>query len=114
MRPDLKSLVIIRDATRAMIDHAAGYDRTSFVVDRKTRSAVLCEIVLQGEAVKRLTPAFRDRHPTVPWAQIAGMRDRLVHSFDAIDFEIVWNVAQIIALGLLVELDRIIALESNP
>jgi uncharacterized protein with HEPN domain len=114
MNLDLKNLVIIRDATRALIDHGSGHDRMSFEADRKTRSAVLFEIVIQGEGVKRLSLGLRDRHPTVPWTQIAGMRDRIVHSFDAIDFDIVWGVARTIAPGLLVDLDQIIAQESNP
>ena len=79
MNLDLDTIRHIRYATRAMIDHASGHDRTSFEADRKTSSAVLFEIVVQGEGVKRLSPGFRDRHPEVPWSQIAGMRDRLVH-----------------------------------
>jgi uncharacterized protein with HEPN domain len=114
MNLDLKTLVIIREATQAMIDHASGHDRPSFEAERKSRSAVLFEIVIQGEGVKRLSLDLRNRHPAVAWAQIAGMRDRLVHSFDLIDFDIVWNVAQIIAPGLLGSLDRIIAQESTP
>jgi uncharacterized protein with HEPN domain len=114
MSPDLKTLAIIREATRAMIDHASGHDRVSFQSERKSRSAVLFEIVIQGEGVKRLSLDLRNRHPTVPWAQIAGMRDRLVHSFDAIDFDIVWDVAHILAPSLLGELDGVIAQESKP
>ena len=54
---DLKNLAIIRDATGVLIDHGSGHDRMSFEADRKTRSAVLFEIVIQGEGVKRLSPA---------------------------------------------------------
>lgn len=63
MNLDVKTLVIIRDATRALIDHGAGHTRESFEADRKTRSAILFEIVIQGEGVKRLSPNFRDRNP---------------------------------------------------
>jgi uncharacterized protein with HEPN domain len=114
MNLDLDTLGHIRDATRAMMDHISGHDRTSFEADRKTRSAVLYEIVIQGEGVKRLSSDFRDRHPTVPWSQMAGMRDRIVHSFDEIDFDLAWNVARSVAPGLLADLDRSIAQESNP
>jgi uncharacterized protein with HEPN domain len=114
MNLDLDTIGHIRDATRAMMDHISGHDRTSFEADRKTSSAVLFEIVIQGEGVKRLSPEFRDHHPEVPWSQIAGMRDRLVHSFDEIDFDIAWNVAQSVAPGLLADFDRIVAQEFNP
>jgi uncharacterized protein with HEPN domain len=111
MNPDQQTLVIIREATRALIEHAAGHTRESFDADRKSRSAVLFEIVLQGEGAKRLSGGFRDRNPEIPWSQIAGMRDRIVHSFDAISFDIVWEVVQVHAPAVLSDLDRIIATE---
>lgn len=114
MSLDLDAVAHIRVATRAMMDHISGHDRTSFEADRKTWAAVLFEIVIQGEGVKRLSFEFRDRYPTVPWSQIAGMRDRLVHSFDEINLDIAWNVAQNIAPALIVDLDRIISQEANP
>ena len=110
---DLKALVMIQEAAAAVIGHASGHDRRSFELERKSRSAVLFEIVIQGEGVKRLSLDVRKRHLSVPWAEIAGMRDRIVHSFDVIDFDIVWDVAQTIAPSLLVDLDRVIADESR-
>ena len=64
--------------------------------------------------MKRLSPEFRDRNPEVPWSQIAGMRDRLVHSFDAINFDIAWEVIRVHAPAVLADLDRIIAQEPSP
>jgi uncharacterized protein with HEPN domain len=46
-----------------------------------------------GEAVKRLSEAFRERHAILPWALMAGMRDHLIHGYDAIDLEEVWRTA---------------------
>ncbi|HKM52686.1 MAG TPA: HepT-like ribonuclease domain-containing protein [Isosphaeraceae bacterium] len=114
MSPDLKTLVILRDAARALIDHAAGHTRDSFEADRKTRSAVLFEIILMGEAIKRLSPDLLARYPEVPWSQVVRMRDRLAHSFDTIRFDIVWDVIQVHASALLGDLDRILAQEANP
>ena len=104
MNPDLRTLAIIRGATRALIDHGVGHTRDSFASDRKTRSAILFEIVLLGEGTKRLSAEFRERHPEVPWSPIARMRDRLVHSFDSIDFDIVWDVVSVQAPKLLTTL----------
>ena len=53
---------------------------------------VLHQIIILGEAAKRLSPEFRQLHPSVPWADIAGMRDRCVHGYDNVDLEIVWEV----------------------
>ena len=114
MNLDLKTLVIIREATSALIDHAAGLARVAFEADRKTRSAVLFEIIIIGEGIKRLSPALLGRHPQVRWSEVVGMRDRVAHSFDAVRFDIVWDVIQVHAPALLGDLDRIIALETNP
>jgi uncharacterized protein with HEPN domain len=104
----------MREAAWALIDHVAGQTRESFETERKTRSAVLFEIVVLGEGVKRLSLDLRSRYPAVPWGRISGMRDRLVHSFDQVDFDLVWNVTQIHVSSLLNELDQIIAQETPP
>jgi uncharacterized protein with HEPN domain len=111
---DLKNLVIIREAAIALIDHAAGLARAAFDADRKSRSAVLFEIIMIGEGIKRLSPDLLGRYPLVPWSEVVGMRDRVAHSFNAIRFDIVWDVIQVHAPALLGELDRIIAQETNP
>ena len=46
-----------------------------------------------GEAVERLSPEFRERHPDIPWVLIAGMRDNLIHEYDSVDLEEVWSTA---------------------
>ncbi len=63
----------------------AGMDRDAFLEDEKTRSAVLHELLVIGEAAKRLSEAFRSANPRLPWRQMAGMRDKLIHAYDAVD-----------------------------
>ena len=48
-----------------------------------------------GEASKRLSLAFRDANPSIPWRQMAGMRDKLIHAYDAVDVEEVWRTATV-------------------
>jgi uncharacterized protein with HEPN domain len=50
----------------------------------------LMEII--GEAATRVSPAFQNAHPDVPWAQVIGLRNRLIHGYDAIDFDILWSI----------------------
>ena len=69
-------------------------DRLSFEDfqdDVKTLYAVIRCIEVIGEAVKRLPDAFRESYPDIPWKAMAGMRDRLIHGYDIVDNEIVWN-----------------------
>jgi uncharacterized protein with HEPN domain len=53
----------------------------------KTQSAVLHQLLVIGEAVKRLSQDFRRDHPEIPFALIAGMRDKLIHEYDDVDLE---------------------------
>jgi uncharacterized protein with HEPN domain len=70
-------------------------DEAAFLTDKKTQNAVLYNITIIGEAVKKLTPDFREQHPQIPWKQIAGMRDKLVHDYRQINLKQVWLVTQI-------------------
>jgi uncharacterized protein with HEPN domain len=69
----------------------AGLDSDAFFGDLKTQAAVLHEIMIVGEGAKRLSADLRESHPDVPWRLIAGMRDRLIHQYNAVDLEEVWQ-----------------------
>ena len=94
MQRDPATLLDIAEAIRRVQLFKAGMDRDTFLVDLKTQAAILHQIALLGEAVKRLSPDFRARHPRIPWQQIAGMRDKLVHAYDEVDLDRVWEVAE--------------------
>ena len=94
MERDRATLLDIARAIRFVLEFKAGMDRTAFLGDAKTQSAVLHQLMVIGEAVKRLTPEFRAGHPQVPWALIAGMRDKLIHGYDIVDLEEVWRTIE--------------------
>ena len=93
-RRDPATLLDIAEALRRLQLFKSGMDRAAFLADLKTQAAILHEITLLGEAVKRLSPEFRARHPHIPWQKIAGMRDKLVHAYDEVDLDRVWEVAE--------------------
>lgn len=66
----------------------------AFSSDLKTQSAVLLQILIIGEAAKRLSTEFRERHSKVPWTDIIRMRDKLIHHYEAIDLRFVWTSVQ--------------------
>ncbi|MYB77377.1 MAG: DUF86 domain-containing protein [Chloroflexi bacterium] len=68
---------------------------SEFLSDVKTQYAVRLALAHIGEAVKRLPASLTDQHSNIPWKQIAGMRDRLVHEYATVDVEIVWRAATV-------------------
>ena len=65
------------------------YDQ--FADDFRIHYAVVRALEIVGEATKRLPSSLRDQYPAIPWKGMAGMRDRIIHGYDMVDHEIVWN-----------------------
>jgi uncharacterized protein with HEPN domain len=63
-------------------------------VDETRRRAFVRCIEILGQAAKGVPKSFRDKHQEVPWQSIAGMRDRFIHGYFAVDFDIVWDVVE--------------------
>ena len=68
--------------------------RTSFLSDPMPQDAVMRQLEVIGEAVKQISDATRQARPHIPWREIAGMRDVLIHQYFAVDVEQVWEVTQ--------------------
>ena len=92
-RDDNAVLLDVAHAARLVARFVAGKDKDAFLADELTQSAVLHQILVLGEATKRLSAGFRAVHPEVPWSDMAGMRDKLIHEYDAVDFDEVWSTA---------------------
>mgnify|MGYP001812666460 CR=1 FL=1 len=65
-----------------------------FEDDFRINFAVVRALEIVGEATKRLPMTLRDQYPDTPWKQMAGMRDRIIHGYDTVDLEIVWDVVK--------------------
>jgi uncharacterized protein with HEPN domain len=95
MERDEATLLDIAQAAELVVKFREGMDEVAFLEDLKTQSAVLHQLMVIGEAVKRLTTEFRARHPQIPWSLIAGMRDKLIHGYDIVDLEQVWRTSKV-------------------
>jgi uncharacterized protein with HEPN domain len=71
-----------------------GLDREAFPQDEKTFDAVIRNLEVIGEAIKKIPDGVRTQHPSVEWKKIAGVRDILVHEYFGIDVDIVWDIIQ--------------------
>jgi len=92
MSRDQESLIDIENATRRILRYVDDVGRPELEADDEKISAILYQITIIGEATKRISPAFRTKHPHLPWREMAGMRDVIVHEYDQLDFEVIWNV----------------------
>ncbi len=93
MGRDEGTLLDIAKAAHAVLTFTQGLQKERFLEDFKTQSAVLYQSIVIGEAVKRLSFELRQKHPEIPWAPMAGMRDDLVHGYDVVDWDEVWRTA---------------------
>ena len=98
---DQASLLDIAQAAQLTLEFVSGMTQADFAADAKTQSAVLYQIAIVGEAVKRLSPEFRQQHPEIDWRAMAGMRDKLVHDYGNVDLQRVWLTLQTSIPGLL-------------
>jgi uncharacterized protein with HEPN domain len=70
----------------------SGMNRESFQEDERTVDAVVRNLEILGEAARQMPEDFAGRHPTVPWRQIAGLRNRIVHDYIGLDLALIWQV----------------------
>lgn len=75
-----------------VLDRAEGLSQDEFLEDATLQRAFVRSLEVIGEAVKQLPTEFRISEPRIDWRRIAGMRDRLIHDYFGVDYDIVWDV----------------------
>jgi len=78
-------------AIESIEDFIAGMDLDTFQIDDKTTSAVMRKLEIIGEAVKQIPDEIRQNYSQVPWKEMAGMRDKLIHFYFGVDYHLVWK-----------------------
>jgi uncharacterized protein with HEPN domain len=78
-------------ATEAL-DMVRGHERGDLEPDRRLSLALVRLLEIVGEAASRVTADFRTDHGQIPWADIIGLRNRLIHGYDSVDPDILWDI----------------------
>jgi len=111
-RRNLDYLNDIREAIHRILTYTAGLTYPQFMEDIKTQDAVVRNLEIIGEATKNLSVNIRKSHSKVPWKELMGMRDKMIHHYFGINYEIVWTIAKEELASLLPQIERILAKEN--
>lgn len=84
----------IENSLSKILKYTNGISYDEFVNSEITKDAVERNFEIIGEAVKNLSEDFRKQYPDIPFKQVAGMRDKLIHDYFGIDYEILWKTIQ--------------------
>lgn len=105
---------------RQMLDHAReaeqlvrGRNREGLGDDREFELALVRLLEVVGEAANRVPEGVQERHEDIPWAEIVGLRNRLIHAYDAVDHDIVWRIATVDIPDLVKDLERVVEEEAS-
>ena len=106
-------LLDMLQASQKCLEYIDGMFEKTFKASERDQDAVLRQLTIIGEAVKRVSLEFRSGHPEVPWKKIAGFRDIVVHNYFNVDVNEVWRILQEDLPGLIKSLEPLIPPERD-
>ncbi|MEA3425872.1 MAG: DUF86 domain-containing protein [Bacteroidota bacterium] len=97
----------IIESGRKILKYTSGLSFEQFIADEKTVDAVVRNFEIIGEAANRLPEDFKDANSSIDWFRIRGFRNRIVHAYFGIDYNIVWHIKETYLPDLLLQLESI-------
>ena len=94
MKPSTSYLEHILVETKYLLKTSQSLTLSAFLGDETLQRAYVRSLEIIGEAVKNLPDELKARHPDLDWRRMAGTRDRLIHGYFSVDFELVWDIVQ--------------------
>lgn len=82
-----------------------------FLNDIKTQDAVVRNLEIIGEAIKNISEELKEKYPRVPWKDLAGVRDKLIHHYFGVNLDIVWNIVKEELPGIILQFEEILKTE---
>lgn len=93
-REDTAIIQDIKEAVHRIMSYTSKMEYDDFLQDYKTQDAVVRNIEILGEAAKLLSDETKRNYPNIPWKDIAGTRDKLIHDYFGVNIDIVWDIAK--------------------
>ena len=101
----LQDVVVAADR---VVSYVEGITRSKFQADQMRIDAVVRNLQIIGEAVKKIPDSIREGYPTVAWQEIAGLRNRVTHVYFEVDINIIWDVVQFELPMLKIQIQQIL------
>ena len=98
----------MRDHAREAVNMIAGKTRVDLGRERMLELSLVRLIEIIGEAAARVSVEGRSRYPSIPWREVIGMRNRLVHGYDSIDLDVLWDTVELDLPPLITQLEKYI------
>lgn len=100
INPDIELIKHILEETAFILNHTENLSREAYLKDEVLCRASIRSLEIIGEATKKLSEDFKNKNSNIEWKKIAGTRDKLIHDYYGIDYDIVWDIltSKIIAL----------------
>ena len=92
MKPSISFCEHILAEAEYLTNASAGISCSAFLADETLKRAFVRSLEIIGEAVKQIPDEFRSVHPLVEWRKMAGTRDKLIHDYLGVDYELVWDI----------------------
>ena len=97
----------IIDAVDQIMEYTQGVNKNDFQKSRMIQDAVIRNFEIIGEATKQVSDSTRSNFPDVPWKNMAGMRDKLIHDYMGVDLDAIWNTIEEMLPNLRGDLQKI-------
>ena len=92
LRSEIEYLKHILDETIFILEHTKNISEQEFMSDEVYKRASARSIEIIGEAVKNISQDIKDKYPSIEWKKIAGTRDRLIHGYMEVDYDLLWDI----------------------
>lgn len=114
MPRDVAALTDILNSARIALSYVVDLDESAFESDMQAQDAVVRRLEIIGEAARRVSESTRQMRSHLPWPQMIGMRNFVIHQYDVVDLKIVWSTVRNDLPGLITELEQILGGQQSP